>query len=266
MSDEETGLIYANARYQDPKTSRWISSDPAMADGLNWYSYVNNNPIKYKDPTGRTLVIDNGMTQEGMDDNDRMLAEINSLSETQYQFVLNTNTRKLSLAVDEKATEAMKKKIASGEEKRSSTYSSDINKLIESEDTFTARYATDEQEQFLANDGGGRVESPSPGQVDITISKNGSTNDPDNPLTYVGGGEVKASSAEVLMHEIIAHAAPRATITNAYYAGSIYLGDVLTDMYSNDNSRIRENIARREAGLRPIDESSAHQSIILKGK
>ncbi|WDI36153.1 RHS repeat-associated core domain-containing protein [Entomospira entomophila] len=42
----------ANARYLDPKTSRWMSSDPAMADGLNWYRYANNNPIKYRDPTG----------------------------------------------------------------------------------------------------------------------------------------------------------------------------------------------------------------------
>ncbi|NIZ41033.1 RHS repeat-associated core domain-containing protein [Entomospira entomophila] len=69
LHDEETGLIYANARYLDPKTSRWMSSDPAMGDylstsedapaggvftplNLQTYHYAGNNPIKYVDPTG----------------------------------------------------------------------------------------------------------------------------------------------------------------------------------------------------------------------
>ena len=63
--DDETGLYYYGARYLDPRTSRWISSDPLGADlinpnrkgfkfieSMNWYGYVNNNPVKYVDPTG----------------------------------------------------------------------------------------------------------------------------------------------------------------------------------------------------------------------
>ena len=50
--DDETGLYYYGARYLNPRTSRWISSDPAM-DGINWYAYANNNPVKYSDPTGK---------------------------------------------------------------------------------------------------------------------------------------------------------------------------------------------------------------------
>ncbi len=49
--DEETGLYYYGARYLDPKRGRWMSSDPAM-DGMNWYGYCSNNPLKYVDPTG----------------------------------------------------------------------------------------------------------------------------------------------------------------------------------------------------------------------
>ncbi|MEJ2306883.1 MAG: RHS repeat-associated core domain-containing protein, partial [candidate division WOR-3 bacterium] len=49
--DTETGLYYFGARYLDPQTSRWLSSDPLM-DGQNWYGYANNNPIKYIDPNG----------------------------------------------------------------------------------------------------------------------------------------------------------------------------------------------------------------------
>lgn len=52
-------------------TSRWMSADPKgpslvnpmddegnlrsgfnLMESVNWYSYVGNNPIKYRDPTG----------------------------------------------------------------------------------------------------------------------------------------------------------------------------------------------------------------------
>jgi len=78
--DTETGYYYFGARYLDPKTSRWISADPAMGDyvpfapvndearkrngnlpgqggvfnyvNLHVYHYAGNNPVKYVDPDG----------------------------------------------------------------------------------------------------------------------------------------------------------------------------------------------------------------------
>jgi len=78
--DPETGLYYYGARYLDPKTSLWLSSDPALGEyipaapvndeakkhnqnlpgmggvfntvNLHLYHYAGNNPIKYTDPTG----------------------------------------------------------------------------------------------------------------------------------------------------------------------------------------------------------------------
>ena len=73
--DEETKLYYMSARYQNPETSRWVSSDPAgwelinpmekdqngkfkmrsgfsIVESINPYSYTGNNPIRFSDPTG----------------------------------------------------------------------------------------------------------------------------------------------------------------------------------------------------------------------
>jgi RHS repeat-associated protein len=79
--DEETGNYYYGARYLDPRTSRWISADPALGDylpvvpdsdkarnhnqnlpglggvfnivNIALYHYAGNNPVKYTDPTGK---------------------------------------------------------------------------------------------------------------------------------------------------------------------------------------------------------------------
>lgn len=49
--DKETGLMYYEARYYDAVVGRFVSVDPYSENG-NPYSYVQNNPIIYKDPTG----------------------------------------------------------------------------------------------------------------------------------------------------------------------------------------------------------------------
>jgi RHS repeat-associated protein len=82
--DEETGLYYYGARYLNPQTSMWLSTDPAMGEyiprapindeakryngnlpgmggvfnyvNLHVYHYAGNNPVKLVDPTGRSDV------------------------------------------------------------------------------------------------------------------------------------------------------------------------------------------------------------------
>ena len=77
--DEETELYYYGARYMHPRNSTWISADPAgfelvnpmeqdengklvakqsysLIEGVNWYSYCSNNPVKYVDPTGKFVI------------------------------------------------------------------------------------------------------------------------------------------------------------------------------------------------------------------
>ncbi len=51
--DDSSGLCYYGARYLAPWLARWISPDSVGAiAGLNLYVYVDNNPLKYIDPTG----------------------------------------------------------------------------------------------------------------------------------------------------------------------------------------------------------------------
>lgn len=51
--DAETGLDYNVARYYDPLTGRYISSDPSgLAGGLNSYAYADADPINLVDPYG----------------------------------------------------------------------------------------------------------------------------------------------------------------------------------------------------------------------
>jgi len=49
--EDASGLKLLGHRYYDPSEGRFISRDPAK-DGVNWYSYANNNPVRYCDPAG----------------------------------------------------------------------------------------------------------------------------------------------------------------------------------------------------------------------
>jgi len=51
--DRETGLYYYRARYYDPEIGRFISEDPLeFKAGVNFYTYVGNNPVNANDPMG----------------------------------------------------------------------------------------------------------------------------------------------------------------------------------------------------------------------
>ena len=64
--DTDLGLSYMQARYYDPVIGRFYSNDPVDAvshlsneegiKGFNRYSYAVNNPYKYTDPDGKTIL------------------------------------------------------------------------------------------------------------------------------------------------------------------------------------------------------------------
>ena len=53
--DDGTGLVYFNTRFMDPLIGRFISPDP-IKDGINWFVYCRNNPLRYVDPNGLIAV------------------------------------------------------------------------------------------------------------------------------------------------------------------------------------------------------------------
>ncbi len=60
--DKETGTIYLRARYYDPEIGRFISEDSYLGKdrdplSLNLYTYCQNDPIQYYDPSGHVIDI-----------------------------------------------------------------------------------------------------------------------------------------------------------------------------------------------------------------
>lgn len=52
--DPETGLHNYRARYLDTSTGRFMKEDPIVfSGGINFYTYVANDPIDYRDPSGK---------------------------------------------------------------------------------------------------------------------------------------------------------------------------------------------------------------------
>jgi RHS repeat-associated protein len=85
--DQWTGLYNYGARYYDPNLMHFISADniiPSAADPqmLNRYSYVRNNPIRLRDPTGKSAAAHTGdFFISGDDDSDYLTpAQRNAVS------------------------------------------------------------------------------------------------------------------------------------------------------------------------------------------
>ncbi|SNT25939.1 RHS repeat-associated core domain-containing protein [Anaerovirgula multivorans] len=50
--DQMAEQYYLRARYYNPKIGRFTQEDTFRGDGLNLYTYVANNPVRYVDPSG----------------------------------------------------------------------------------------------------------------------------------------------------------------------------------------------------------------------
>jgi RHS repeat-associated protein len=65
---EGFGLMFFNARWLDPQLGRFAQADsivPGGVQGLDRYAYVNNNPLRYTDPTGHRNCEEDGYNCPG---------------------------------------------------------------------------------------------------------------------------------------------------------------------------------------------------------
>jgi RHS repeat-associated protein len=65
--NDGTGLYYYRARYYSPELQRFVSEDPVdLRGGINFYTYVGNSPINWRDPSG--LIFDDWDQQTTLPD------------------------------------------------------------------------------------------------------------------------------------------------------------------------------------------------------
>jgi RHS repeat-associated protein len=60
VRDGESNFTYMQARFYDPQVGRFLSPDPLRPSSgnlfdANRFAYVNNNPIRYSDPSGKCI-------------------------------------------------------------------------------------------------------------------------------------------------------------------------------------------------------------------
>jgi RHS repeat-associated protein len=65
-SSGSVGIYYARGRTYNANLGRFLQPDPVgYSDGMNYYSFVHNDPIRGQDPMGLSCTISNEITQQG---------------------------------------------------------------------------------------------------------------------------------------------------------------------------------------------------------
>ena len=88
--NDKTGLYYYRARYYSPTLQRFIREDPiGFYGGINFYAYVRNNPVNWRDPWGLwTYANEYGTTGTGLTAN---MTGIEGSVDSVFQNIVNGN-------------------------------------------------------------------------------------------------------------------------------------------------------------------------------
>jgi len=193
ISDDDTGLVYMQARYYDPEAARFLSVDPNTPSAGNIFnfnraSYANNNPVANIDADGRVV------TSLNASNNGALQKLINGNAAGQFSFNKDNQLEKTGSANNLNG---------------SNYYSDDLVAAINSPTTVIldiAPTATLENGNVFDVDvsgGGGITEPRSNGNLNVTISGNANTS-----LKDITGAPLSDSPGDILMHEIVGHVVP----------------------------------------------------------
>ncbi len=99
--DVETKTVYLRSRDYRASVGRFTSEDPA-SDGLNWYTYANNNPVFYIDPLGlEAYYIFYNSTK------DKDNGTLKDRAEKEYNALIKSGIDELDIYIKEIESEAM---------------------------------------------------------------------------------------------------------------------------------------------------------------
>jgi RHS repeat-associated protein len=187
--DASSGLIYMQARFYDPLTGRFLSTDPAASE-FNRYAYGSNNPYKFVDPDGRTILLADRA------DKGRIETMINKRAQGTFKF--------------DDANELQMVKAGRDNPRRSNYYKSKLLEAIKSAKTINVDIA---QEYGCVNSGCGRIEVNSVGGGLVEPLENGDTNlvvsgDSNSAAKDSKGKKLLANPEDILFHEFVGHAIP----------------------------------------------------------
>lgn len=95
--DDETGFVYLRARFYDPTIGRFLSEDTYRGKAtdplsLNLYTYCENNPIGFIDPSGHVIELSSKATKEEIEQYERAIEYLKT-SETfaeLYQMLIDS--------------------------------------------------------------------------------------------------------------------------------------------------------------------------------
>ncbi len=213
--------LYNNYNF-DPVVFAW-NIDPLFKNytSLSPYVFVANNPIKFIDPDGSTITVPNVNKREPV------LSNINELSYNQYSF-----DTKGELYIDEcKGTNKHGSKYYSKRIEDGIAVNKEIRIMRNQKIMLFEGYYQDVDKDF---GGGATREKWQEDRIDVTVSGN-----EDKDVKDTDGKPLKDGPAEILMHEMVGHAIPKAT-------GKKDTGDAI-----EDENKVRKELPggkqRREA-------------------